>query len=983
MTDRDMATNRQEMRDVAFRLRQLGASALVADSRQLQAGQAGKMGQAFVAWPGYGVDARQFVTGALAAGAVACVVEAQGVEAWDFQDARVLPVLGLKAQAGALAAAFYDQPSVALKLCAITGTNGKTSSSWWLAQAIEQLPVHYGLGGCGIVGTLGVGRMGALQHTGLTTPDPIRLQAALAQMQRDGCGVCAIEASSIGLVEGRMAGSQIHTAIFTNFTQDHLDFHGDMASYWQAKAQLFDWPQLQGAVINADDDKAADLIAHCRARGVACWTYSLRNPADVYADNISFSSAGASFAVHITGQRYAMTLPLYGHYNISNVLGVLASLLSLGVSAADAVQACRQLRAVPGRMEVLQCAGWPTAVVDYAHTPDALEKSLQALQPIARAANGKLWVVFGCGGNRDGSKRALMGAVAERDADAVVVTSDNPRNEDPAAIAEAILAGMQQPPCRVELDRAAAIAWALRQAEPQDVVLIAGKGHEDYQELRGQKTHFADQEEVQKMWRVEKSHTPISAALMTLGQVHAWLQQAGLSARLVGDAASPILRVHTDTRSVQAGDLFVALKGEKFDAGSMLPEAKAAGAQAAITQTAGALAAAGLAGIEVEDSLRALGALAAAWRAQFALPLIAVTGSNGKTTVTQMIASILLAYAGDAALATQGNLNNEIGVPLTLLRLRSSHRIGVVELGMNHPGEIDYLASLTQAQVAIVNNAQREHQEFMHTVEAVAQENGAVIRHLPADGVAVYPADDAYAAVWQALAQKRPQLRFAAQGQAEVTAQAQWQNGAWRVCAHSPAGEFAYGLRIAGRHHVKNSLAAVAACLAVGLPVSVIAQGLDAFEAVAGRCRAWRITLDEKSLDVVDDSYNANPDSVCAAIDVLAELPGPHLLVLGDMGEVGSRGEEFHTEVGEYAAERGIETLYALGDLMRYTAAAFPGARHFASMESLQAACARDAAQYRSVLIKGSRFMRMERVLHTLQSAASSATQTKGGTHVA
>lgn len=968
----DMAAN--DIAQLCTALRALGATGLVADSRQLQPGQA------FVAWPGYGVDARQFVPSALAAGAAACVVEAEGLEAWGLDDARVLPVLGLKARAGELAAAFYGQPSAALKLCAITGTNGKTSSSWWLAQAVEQLPRHYGLGGCGVVGTLGVGRVGALHYTGLTTPDPMTLQAHLAQMRDAGCGACAMEASSIGLVEGRLAGLQIHTALLTNFTQDHLDYHGDMASYWQAKAMLFAWPGLRAAVVNQDDAMAAELLQRCQAQGVSCWTYSVQASATVYATDIVFSSAGARFTVHIGGAAFAMELPLYGLYNISNILGVIAVLLSFGVLAADAVQACRQLQAVPGRMEILHHADWPVAVVDYAHTPDALEKSLQALRPVAQAAGGKLWALFGCGGNRDGSKRPLMGAAAERYADAVVLTSDNPRHEAPSAIAQAVLAGMQRPPACVELDRAAAIAWALRHAAPQDVVLIAGKGHEDYQEVRGQKTHFSDQEEVRKMWSAELKTPAQSPALMHLGQVQAWLQQAGLAARLVGDPNTPVQRLHTDTRSLQAGDLFVALKGEKFDAGTMLPQAQAAGAVAAITQSAG-LEAAGLAGIEVADSLQALGAIAAAWRAQFSLPLIAVTGSNGKTTVTQMIASILRAHAGEAALATQGNLNNAIGVPLTLLRLRAEHRMGVIELGMNHPGEIDELAKMVRPQVVVVNNAQREHQEFMHSVEAVALENGSALLHLPADGVAVFPSDDAYAHIWQQQAAGKQMLRLAAQGAADVSAQAEWADGAWQVRAHSPAGAFAYRLQIAGRHHVKNSLAAVAACLAAGVSVAHIAQGLEQFVAVAGRCRALRLQLGTRQIDLIDDSYNANPDSVCAAIDVLAELPGPHLLVLGDMGEVGDQGEDFHTEVGEYAAERGIETLYGLGDLMRYAAAAFPGARHFASMESLQAACQRDAAQYRSILIKGSRFMRMESVIAALQAAAQK--QEEGDAYVA
>ena len=450
-----------------------------------------------------------------------------------------------------------------------------------------------------------------------------------------------------------------------------------------------------------------------------------------------------------------------------------------------------------------------------------------------------------------------------------------------------------------------------------------------------------------------------------LQTVYEWLQAAGLARALVGDGSLRLQRLHTDTRSIETGDLFLALKGENFDANTLLPQAQASGALAAIAH--GGLAAAGLAGVEVSDTKLALGAIAAAWRAQFTLPLIAVTGSNGKTTVTQMIASVLQAHAGDAALATRGNLNNDIGLPLTLLRLRPEHRIAVLELGMNHPGEIDYLAGLVKPQVALVNNAQREHQEFMQSVEAVAEENGAVIRHLSAGGVAVYPADDAYASIWHDYARDHKRMTFALQGQADISALAQWSDGAWSMRVHSPQGEFSYRLRIAGKHNAKNSLAAAAACLSAGVPVADVVRGLEQFVAVKGRCRAATLNLDGKRIELIDDTYNANPDSVCAAIDVLADLPGPHLLVLGDMGEVGDKGDEFHAEVGEYAAERGIETLYALGELMRYGAAAFPGARHFANMDSLQAACARDAVNYRSILIKGSRFMRMERVVDTLE----------------
>lgn len=462
--------------------------------------------------------------------------------------------------------------------------------------------------------------------------------------------------------------------------------------------------------------------------------------------------------------------------------------------------------------------------------------------------------------------------------------------------------------------------------------------------------------------------------MMNLKRAQELLHSRGIPAHLVGDGAVMVSRVHTDTRSLKKGDLFVALKGEKFDANEFLADAKQAGAQAVIAHHG--IAQAGLNGLEVDDSRLALGALATAWRSQFSLPLIAVTGSNGKTTVTQMIASILRATCADAALSTKGNLNNDIGVPLTLLGMTAAHQMAVVELGMNHPGEIAYLAHMTQATVALVNNAQREHLEFMQTVEAVARENGSVITALPAQGVAVFPADDAYAAVWRSMAGTRRCVSFALSGAADVTASAEWDEGAWRVRCATPLGAMGFKLAIAGRHNVKNALAAIAASVAAEMPLEAIARGLESFEAVKGRSRALAIRLGSKSITLVDDTYNANPDSVRAAIDVLADLPAPHLLVLGDMGEVGDQGPEFHSEIGEYAAERGIETLLCMGELMRYGAAVFPGARHCGGIEALNTCVLADLAQYRSVLVKGSRFMKMERVVDAITASAHTAQPT-------
>jgi len=472
------------------------------------------------------------------------------------------------------------------------------------------------------------------------------------------------------------------------------------------------------------------------------------------------------------------------------------------------------------------------------------------------------------------------------------------------------------------------------------------------------------------------------SAMLTLRQAQAWIE----GARLVGDGGVAVQRVHTDTRTLQPGDLFVALKGERFDANRFLAEARARGAVAALCSDEAALRAAGLPGLVVSDSTRALGQLAAGWRAQFKLPLLAVTGSNGKTTVTQMIASILRAWKPQATLATEGNLNNEIGVPLTVLRLRAAHAVGVVELGMNHPGEIAVLAGMAQPTVALVNNAQREHQEFMATIEAVARENGAVIEALGPHGTAVFPADDTYTPLWQQLAGARPQLTFAITDDAQaadVTCLApHWSGAAWQVQARTPAGPLAYGLHVAGLHNVKNSLAAAACALAAGVPLAAIARGLQDFEPVKGRSRALALELAGRTLTLVDDSYNANPDSVRAAIDVLAGLPGPRLLVLGDMGEVGSEGPCFHAEVGAYARERGIETLFALGEQAAASVLHYgqPSGRHFAGIEALTTAVLMALPRTGSVLVKGSRFMRMERVV---QAVTARAQQNKEESHAA
>ena len=473
-----------------LRLRILGT--LRADSRELQAGDG------FLAWPGAAVDARRLVPAALQAGAAACLIEREGSEALglDLSDARLGLYEGLRADAAPVASAFFGEPSARMDLLAVTGTNGKTSTSWWLAQALAALGRR-----CAIAGTLGLGEPGRLSATGLTTPDPVRLQRELQRLLGDGVDACAIEASSIGLAERRLEGLRIRTAVFTNFTQDHLDYHGDMAAYWQAKARLFDWPGLQAAVVNIDDAQGARLAGELSERaGLDCWSVSLHQRARLMARQLRPQEAGMAFELlePTSGQAVGLTAPVVGQYNVSNLLCVVAVLRSLGFSLQQAARACEHLPAVPGRLELVGGHRQPLAVMDYAHTPDALEKVLAALRPVAQQRGGRLWCVVGCGGNRDALKRPLMAAAAEAGADRLVFTSDNPRSEDPQAILAQMLAGLQRPQAaRIEPDRARAIAQALTEAGSADVVLLAGKGHETTQEVAGQRLPFSDRQQAQ------------------------------------------------------------------------------------------------------------------------------------------------------------------------------------------------------------------------------------------------------------------------------------------------------------------------------------------------------------------------------------------------------------------------------------------------------------------------------------------------------
>ncbi len=437
-----------------------------------------------------------------------------------------------------------------------------------------------------------------------------------------------------------------------------------------------------------------------------------------------------------------------------------------------------------------------------------------------------------------------------------------------------------------------------------------------------------------------------------------------LNATLMG-ADARFNAVSTDSRKIQPGDLYIALRGEKFDGADFVAQALAAGAVAAVVNqdVAYRIHDSAVPLLLVLDTRIALGQLAAYWRRQHNIPLVGITGSNGKTTVKEMLASILRVAAGsdEAVLATKGNLNNDIGMPLTLLQLNDQHRYAVIEMGMNHPGEIDYLTNIACPQVALINNASGAHLEGMGSVEAVAQAKGEIFAGLQHEGSAIINADDEYAPLWRSLAGVHSLLEFGLNPAADVSGEWQPQATGLRLNTQTPAGDFSADLQVPGEHNARNALAATAAAIALNVPLESIVAGLEKFGGVAGR-------LQRKSARggavVIDDTYNANPASLKAAIAVLAQAAGKRILVLGDMGELGENAAEFHTDIGAAAREAGIEKLYALGDLSQSAVREFGVyAQHFDYIDNLCNALDAELQADTTVLVKGSRFMKMERVV--------------------
>ncbi len=960
---------------------------VTADSRQ-----AGP-GSVFVALRGSAADGHDYIDQAVARGCRHLVVEKSP---GSLEGVSVARVRDTHQALGRLAAAVYDFPARSLTMIGLTGTNGKTTVSW----IVEQM-----LASCGFqVGVIGTVNYRYRDRSGtsvtrpapLTTPDPVALQALLREMVDAGVSHVVMETSSHALDQGRLEGINFDVAVFTNLSRDHLDYHGSMEEYFQAKKLLFTRYLKQGGrpvvVIDPErskDDWGTSLAEELRDR-LSVVTCGFGEECVVRATDASLDLHGFDCTLFLAGQEYGLHSSLTGRYNLLNVLAAAGVGKALGLDDRAVVKGLGQLAPVPGRLERVRLAGagsqGPTVFVDYAHTPDALANVLQTLRNLVR---GRLICIFGCGGDRDRGKRPLMGQVAGEYADIAVVTSDNPRSEDPQAIIDEICEGLEKKnSSRLAVatlfndgaahghvsvpDRRSAIAVGCSLAGSEDIVLIAGKGHEEYQILGDKRIFFDD--------RLEAGN-----GLLTWNREHLLRATGGRVG--AGKQVQLLKDISTDTRSVGVGDIFVALEGENFDGHDFVDRAVEAGAGAVIVHREVKDLPDDVLVIRVEDTLQALGDLAAHRRRLLGpdLQVVAITGSCGKTTVKEMTAAIFALDLQeknpgvDPLLKTRGNFNNLIGLPLSLLPVRYGQRVAVLEMGMNQFGEIRRLTEIADPDIGCITNVQAAHLEGLGSLEGVARAKGELFAGMRPDSTAVVNLDN-------------PQVRGLARNCEQMIGFAVTPAGrrhhplvkatrirslgeqGMRFTLHIGDWRQRITVPVPGEHNVSNCAAAAAIAHGAGIDPETICTGLAGFENIDKRMQFMALP---GGIRLLNDCYNANPGSMAAALETVSRFGENcrRVAVLGDMLELGSETRPAHEAVGRLTAQLGYDLLLAVG---RYADLVAEGARG-AGMAEDRIHCfaaTADAAGWlhRAVLesrleagdwllVKGSRGMRMEEIV--------------------
>ncbi|MFH1996188.1 MAG: UDP-N-acetylmuramoyl-L-alanyl-D-glutamate--2,6-diaminopimelate ligase [Candidatus Omnitrophota bacterium] len=852
-------------------------------------------GDLFVAVRGTQRDGHDFIREAVSKGAHAVVCERAP------RLSRKVPIIRTNNTRYALARiadAFFGRPSDSLHVIGVTGTNGKTTITYIIESILKNAGYKVG-----VMGTINNRIGNRVFRSTTTTPDPIEAQRNLSTMVELRYDYAVMEISSHSLKQDRVAGIRFDEAIFTNVTEDHLDYHGTMARYASSKRRIFGLLKERGsAVLNADDES---VLASKRSINRSVRTYSVERPADIRAKDIVLSVRGSTFTVVTPSGVLRVATALPGRHNVSNICGAIAALVAGGLKVGHIRAGLKRIPVVPGRLEAVDAGQMFKVFVDYAHTEDALRNVLSLLR---ETTNDEIITVFGCGGDRDRKKRPLMGRVACLLSDRVVITSDNPRSERPGDIIEDIVRGVRGAYSNYETveDRAKAIRKAFAIASERSVVLLAGKGHEKFQ-IVGERTVPFDDRDVARSILTEEA---VRSGRMS---VRSMLKVTG-GKLLSGDPAAVLdaTEICTDSRRVRKHQFYVALRGKRYDGNVFVKDALRKGACGAlVSRVEGARQYSDRTKqvIRVRDTLEAYGSIAGLHRSKFNIPVIGITGSSGKTTTKEMILSIL--SSDRSVCVTPGTENNRIGVPRALLRLRDSHDAAVLEMGMNRPGEIGRLARIASPTIGVITNIGPAHLGALGGIDGVFREKRELLKYIHKGGAAVLNGDDARLAGIRIAGLKIVTFGFSRKCDYRATKTVFLRERS-KITLN---GKHHFELSVPGRLVVYDLLAAVAACSCLDIPIESMIGAMENFVMPPKRLSVKRIGPGT----IIDDSYNANPSSMRCALDALKVFSprGRKIFVAGDMAELGNESGALHRQLGDLVARSGVDLFITVGKMSR------------------------------------------------------------------
>ena len=853
---------------------------------------------------------------------------------------------------GKMVSAFAGHPEKKLRLIGITGTNGKTTT----ATLIHHILMETGHK-CGFIGTTavlsGTEPVDRDENTP-TTPAVKELYSIFNKMVDDGCEFCVMEVSSFGLCQNRIGPAVFEVSVFTNLTQDHLDYHGTMENYFEAKKLLF--TRHSGfAFINADDGYGRMLLDDKEV--CSHELFGSGAGGDGYRfDNARFENGATSFEIHHGTATEHYRLPMIGEYNVSNACAAIAVCSHLGLSADEIRKAVEDFSGVRGRCEIIPSDNDFTVICDYAHSPDALENMLSNIKKVM--PEGRLVCLFGCGGDRDRTKRPKMAAAVAKYADRIIVTSDNPRNEDPGLIIDDIIPGFPENTVYERVtDRKEAIFHAVLTARKGDMIVLAGKGHEDYQILPGNvHIHFDEREITAEAF----SHLKET---MTIGEIAKAVDAENIGAdEFIRVAAK---NISSDTRTIKQGDLFIAIKGENFDGADYAQKAMELGAVAVISERA----VEGVPTLKVASTRKALLDLAGFYRSRFDIPVVGITGSVGKTTTKEMTAIALGSKYN--VLRTEGNHNNEIGMPFTLFSLTTDHTAAVIEMGMSHFDEIDRMTHASKPDICIITNIGWSHVENLGSREGIRKAKLEILHGAPENAPLIVGADDMLLPLRDELS--RPVIVCDALGLDTV-------NGDYTAKNIAPAADHCefdivnkgtvlgrVSLACTGMHHILDALIAVAAAVAAGCDPGEAIKALEGYAPAGLRQHIEKVN----GISYIIDCYNAAPASMRAALGVLGHADGRRIAVLGDMLELGDYAPQLHHEVGE-SAEEIADILVTVGENAKYINEGFghpespERSYHFDNNEQAADLLRTIFREGDTVLVKASRGMKFEQIYKAL-----------------